>query len=240
MDRGAGQATVPGGRKESDTTEWIHTHINIYDLPWSSFCCFWHFCMFPGHSEPPKKKESWNFPGVSVVKNLPVDAGDTVQSLVREDLTCFGATKPVSPASQCSSTRVCTLQWKILRVATKTRHSQINKHLKKEEEEKGKRLEMCSPWRGPAFFSENLGLFWWTLDPCLAGWKHSDHLLGSQPSTLAFGNQEPVWIVTARPTTCPACPGPMPLIFHLDSGIQKAEFILPFSSWRGLAWRLRW
>ena len=83
---------------------------------------------------------------------------------------------------------------------------------------------MCSPWRGPAFFSENLGLFWWTLDPRLAVWKHSDHLLGSQPSTLAFENQEPVWIVTARPTTCPAYPGPMPLIFRLDPGIQKAEF----------------
>ena len=177
-----------------------------------------------------------------MVKSLPADAGDTVQSLVGEDLTCFGATKPVSRSfwSQCSTARVCTLQCKIPCAAAKTRHSQINKHLKKEEEEKGKRLEMCPPWRGPAFFSENLGLFWWTLDLHLAGWKQSDHLLGSQPSTPAFGNQEPVWTVTARPTTCPAYPGPMPLIFHLDSSIQKTEFILPFSLWRGLPRRLRW
>ena len=33
--------------------------------------------------------------GGSVVKNLPSNAGDTVQSLIQEDPTCCGATKPV-------------------------------------------------------------------------------------------------------------------------------------------------
>ena len=35
------------------------------------------------------------FLGGSVVKNLPSNAGDTVQSLIQEDPTCCGATKPV-------------------------------------------------------------------------------------------------------------------------------------------------
>ena len=38
---------------------------------------------------------TWDFPGGTVVKNPPANAGDTVRSLVREDLTCRGATKPV-------------------------------------------------------------------------------------------------------------------------------------------------
>ena len=36
-----------------------------------------------------------DFPGGAVVKNPPANAGDTVRALVREDLTCRGATKPV-------------------------------------------------------------------------------------------------------------------------------------------------
>ena len=32
------------------------------------------------------------FPGGSVVKNLPANAGDTVQSLICEEPTCCGAT----------------------------------------------------------------------------------------------------------------------------------------------------
>ncbi|KAJ8793824.1 hypothetical protein J1605_019245 [Eschrichtius robustus] len=35
-----------------------------------------------------------DFPGGAVVKSLPADAGDTVQSLVREDPTCRRAAKP--------------------------------------------------------------------------------------------------------------------------------------------------
>ena len=35
------------------------------------------------------------FPGGSVVKNPPANAGDTVQSLIWEDPTCSGTTKPV-------------------------------------------------------------------------------------------------------------------------------------------------
>ena len=35
------------------------------------------------------------FPGGAVVKNLPASAGDTCSSLVWEDPTCRGATKPV-------------------------------------------------------------------------------------------------------------------------------------------------
>ena len=37
----------------------------------------------------------WGFPGGAVVKNPPANAGTRVQALVREDLTCRGATKPV-------------------------------------------------------------------------------------------------------------------------------------------------
>ena len=36
-----------------------------------------------------------DFPGGAVVKNLPANAGYTVPALVREDLTCCGAAKPV-------------------------------------------------------------------------------------------------------------------------------------------------
>ena len=35
------------------------------------------------------------FPGGAVVKNPPANAGDTGSSLVREDPTCHGETKPV-------------------------------------------------------------------------------------------------------------------------------------------------
>ena len=35
------------------------------------------------------------FPGGTVVKNLPANAGTQVRALVREDPTCHGATKPV-------------------------------------------------------------------------------------------------------------------------------------------------
>ena len=38
---------------------------------------------------------SQDFPGGAVVKNLPANAGDWVQALVREDPKCCGATKPV-------------------------------------------------------------------------------------------------------------------------------------------------
>ena len=36
-----------------------------------------------------------DFPGGSVVKNLPANAGDTVQSRIREDPTCHGSAKPI-------------------------------------------------------------------------------------------------------------------------------------------------
>ena len=35
------------------------------------------------------------FPGGAVVKNPPANAGDMVRTLVQEDPTCRGATKPV-------------------------------------------------------------------------------------------------------------------------------------------------
>ena len=35
------------------------------------------------------------FPGGTVVKNLPANAGDTGSALVQEDPTCCGATKPM-------------------------------------------------------------------------------------------------------------------------------------------------
>ena len=37
---------------------------------------------------------SWGFPGGSVVKNLPVNAGHVGTILIWEEATCFGATKP--------------------------------------------------------------------------------------------------------------------------------------------------
>ena len=43
--------------------------------------------------------------GGSVVKNLPSNAGDTVQSLIQEDRTCCGATKPV-----CHNYWACVLE----------------------------------------------------------------------------------------------------------------------------------
>ena len=43
-----------------------------------------------------KSKLQWGvFLGGSVIKNLPANAGDTVQSLVQEDPTCRRATKPM-------------------------------------------------------------------------------------------------------------------------------------------------
>ena len=43
-----------------------------------------------------KRNQDRDFPGGAVVKNPPSNAGDTVQSLVWEDPTCRGATKPMS------------------------------------------------------------------------------------------------------------------------------------------------
>ena len=47
------------------------------------------------------------FPGGLVVKNLPANAGDTVQSLVQEDPTCPGAAWACVPQllSLCSRTQ---------------------------------------------------------------------------------------------------------------------------------------
>ena len=41
-----------------------------------------------------KGNKGGGFPGSSVVKNLPADVGDKVQSLIWEYPTCLGATKP--------------------------------------------------------------------------------------------------------------------------------------------------
>ena len=41
-------------------------------------------------------KGRMDFPGGTVVKDLPANAGDTGQALVREDPTCCGANKPTS------------------------------------------------------------------------------------------------------------------------------------------------
>ena len=38
---------------------------------------------------------TWDFPGGTVVKNLPANAGDMSSSFGPESLTCCGATKPV-------------------------------------------------------------------------------------------------------------------------------------------------
>ena len=40
-------------------------------------------------------KKYWGLPGGTMVKNPPTNAGDMVRSLVREDHTCCGETKPV-------------------------------------------------------------------------------------------------------------------------------------------------
>ena len=41
------------------------------------------------------KEGNKDFPGGPLVKNLPANAGDTGSSLIQEDSTCHGATKPV-------------------------------------------------------------------------------------------------------------------------------------------------
>ena len=41
------------------------------------------------------KRHLSDFPGGPMDKNLPANAGDLGWTLVREDPTCFGATKPV-------------------------------------------------------------------------------------------------------------------------------------------------
>ena len=41
------------------------------------------------------KKQYRDFPGGTVVKNLPASAGTWVRALVREDPTCRRATKPM-------------------------------------------------------------------------------------------------------------------------------------------------
>ena len=41
-----------------------------------------------------KRNENEDFPGGPVVKNLPANAGDPVQSLALEDSTCHRVTKP--------------------------------------------------------------------------------------------------------------------------------------------------
>ena len=45
--------------------------------------------------EIPSKSPGQGFPGGSVVKNPPANAGDTVRSLTWEDPPCSGTTKPV-------------------------------------------------------------------------------------------------------------------------------------------------
>ena len=42
-----------------------------------------------------KNSESWDFPGGTVVENLPANAGDTGLIPGLEDPTCHGATKPM-------------------------------------------------------------------------------------------------------------------------------------------------
>ena len=46
------------------------------------------------HYNPDLKSFTQGFPGGTVVKNLPANAGDTGSILVWEDPTCRGATKP--------------------------------------------------------------------------------------------------------------------------------------------------
>ena len=65
----------------------------------------YHLCAFGTHisiSSPVLSLEHqiqissyWDFPGGTVVKNLPAMQGTRVRALVREEPTCHGATKPV-------------------------------------------------------------------------------------------------------------------------------------------------
>ena len=54
----------------------------------------WLLCLCTGWASMCNTLLSWGFPGGPVVENPPANAGDT-GSLVREDPTCRGATKPV-------------------------------------------------------------------------------------------------------------------------------------------------
>ena len=51
------------------------------------------------------RKWALDFPGGAVIKNPPANAGNTVRSLIQEDPTCHGATKPV-----CHNYWACALQ----------------------------------------------------------------------------------------------------------------------------------
>ena len=62
------------------------------------FCIAGRFFIVP---EPPDyewahlKNHHWGFPASPVVKNLSCNVGNIIQSFVKEDPTCHGATKPV-------------------------------------------------------------------------------------------------------------------------------------------------
>ena len=57
--------------------------------------CLWAVLLTLG-TIPFTKQNIWDFPGGPLVENLPADAVDNIRSLVWEDSTCCGATKPMS------------------------------------------------------------------------------------------------------------------------------------------------
>ena len=92
-DRGAGRVKV--GMFTMQTVV-----ASLQDAP--KITTSWHsyFCVDPSHNELVLvcvTNSIWqrDFPGGAVVKNPPANAGDTGRSLVREDPTCHGATRPV-------------------------------------------------------------------------------------------------------------------------------------------------
>ena len=73
---------------------------------WSFLCHLKIFFKQISH----KNKDFLDFPGCTVDKNPPANAGDGVWSLIGEDPTCLGTTKPVGHNYWTCACRACALQ----------------------------------------------------------------------------------------------------------------------------------
>ena len=78
-----------------------------------SIFAYWEVIQVVNFSTPsPWIIKTWykGFPGGAVVENLPANAGDTGSSLVWEDPTCRGATRPVSHNYWACASGACAPQ----------------------------------------------------------------------------------------------------------------------------------
>ena len=70
-----------------------------------------------------KNKDFLDFPGCTVDKNPPANAGDGVWSLIGEDPTCLGTTKPVGHNYWTCACRACALHRRSHRKETPVHHN---------------------------------------------------------------------------------------------------------------------